>query len=198
MIWIRKRDKFVLTWIVFGMNLLRPVAIEGDSVLCCSTGTTVEQRFICGISIKGLCTDKSQKKKKEKNTFLKKKMRKRVKMEGTQTTLRQIWRHRSLVLGLGRRWAEEGKWEGSGGKRGRILSNAFLICCSVWHPMSCTARGYTHLQSSTSRRKTNRSGVPASKSRTKENNGFKKKKNRHEKESSSRERNREAAGRWKG
>lgn len=69
MILIRKRDKFVLTWIVFGMNLLRPVAIEGDSVLCCSTGTTVEQRFICGVSIKGLCTDKSQKKKKEKNTF---------------------------------------------------------------------------------------------------------------------------------
>lgn len=66
MILIRKRGEFVLTWIVFGVNLLRPVAVEGDSVLCCSTGTTVEQRFICGVSIKGLCTDKSQKKKKEK------------------------------------------------------------------------------------------------------------------------------------
>lgn len=71
MILIRKRDEFVLTWIVFGMNLLRPVAIEGDSVLCCSTGTTVEQRFICGVSIKGLCT-KAERRRRRKILIFKK------------------------------------------------------------------------------------------------------------------------------
>lgn len=75
---IGKRDKSVLTWIVFGVDLLRPVAVEGDSVLCCSTGTTVEQRFVCGVSIQGLCSDKSRKR------------RKRVKMPDTQTTWRPI------------------------------------------------------------------------------------------------------------
>lgn len=80
-------------------------------------------------------------------------------------------------------------------KKRRILSVALLICCSACHPMSCTARGYTHLQSSTCWRKTNRNGVTASKSRTKENNGFKKER---ERERSDGERNTEAAGRWKG
>lgn len=168
---IGRRDKSVLTWIVFGVDLLRPVAIEGDSVLCCSTGTTVEQRFICGVSIQGLCSDKSKREGAKIHFFSKKTRGKELKC---QTTWKQIWRHRSLVLGLGKRRAEEGEE-----RKGRILSNALLICCSVWHPMSCTARGYTHLQSSTCRRKTNRRGVPASKSWRKENNGLKKK--QHEK-----------------
>ncbi len=47
----------MLTWIIFGMNLLRPVPIEGDSVLCRSTGAAVEQRFIRRVSIQGFFTE---------------------------------------------------------------------------------------------------------------------------------------------
>lgn len=52
-----KNWKIVLTGIVFGVNLLWPVPIEGDSVLCRSTGTTVKQWFISSISIQGFCTE---------------------------------------------------------------------------------------------------------------------------------------------
>lgn len=175
MILIRKRGEFVLTWVVFGVNLLRPVAVEGDSVLCCSTGTTVEQRFICGVSIKGLCTDKSQKKKKEKKYL--KKIKTEEKSENARNSDNPETDMKTSLISFRVRKAVSCRGEvgGERRKKGRTLANALLICCSVWHPMSCTARGYTHLQSSTSRRKTNRSRVPASESRTKENNGFKKK-----------------------
>lgn len=50
-------SSFLLTWIVFGVSLLRPVPIEGDSVLCSSTGAAVEQRFLSGLSKQGLCAE---------------------------------------------------------------------------------------------------------------------------------------------
>lgn len=56
----------MLTWIIFGMNLLRPVPVEGDSVLCCSTGTAVKQRLICSVTIQGLYVKMRRQKRKEK------------------------------------------------------------------------------------------------------------------------------------
>lgn len=60
----KKKPETVLTWIVFGMSLLWPVPVESDSVLRCPTGTTVEQRFVCAVSIQRLCTDKMEHKEK--------------------------------------------------------------------------------------------------------------------------------------
>lgn len=142
----QKAQKFVLTWIVFGMNLLWPVSIEGDSVLCCSTGTAVKQRFICRISINGLYTEmrgwkKQGKCEKARNT------------ENHETEIKT-----GGVMGITKEMDGLRKWgarERKGGvgelgheKRGRCAGQ-FFWCHSVWHPIPCTARGYTHLQPST-------------------------------------------------
>lgn len=59
-----KKIETVLTWIVFGMSLLRPVTVESDSVFGRPTGTAVEQRFICAVSIQRLCTERVEHKEK--------------------------------------------------------------------------------------------------------------------------------------
>lgn len=59
-----KKTETVLTWIVFGMSLLRPVPVESDSVLCRPAGTAVEQRFVCAVSIQRLCTERMEHKEK--------------------------------------------------------------------------------------------------------------------------------------
>lgn len=54
----------LLTWIVLGMSLLRPVPIESDSVFRRPAGTAVEQRFVCAVSIQRLCTQRMEHKEK--------------------------------------------------------------------------------------------------------------------------------------
>lgn len=60
----KQKTETLLTWIVFGMSLLRPVPIESDSVLRRPTGAAVKQRFVCAVSIQRLCTERVEHKEK--------------------------------------------------------------------------------------------------------------------------------------
>lgn len=51
-----------LTWVVFGMSLLRPVPVERDPVLGRPAGAAVEQRFVCAVSVQRLCTTEHREK----------------------------------------------------------------------------------------------------------------------------------------
>lgn len=50
----------ILTWVVFGMSLLRPVPVERDPVLRRPAGAAVEQRFVCAVSVQRLCTERTE------------------------------------------------------------------------------------------------------------------------------------------
>lgn len=116
-----KNWKIVLTGIVFGVNLLWPVPIEGDSVLCRSTGTTVKQWFISSISIQGFCTEVMGEKNKRSH---------RVRL------LISIRSRRDGCLSYKRVMVKKAvsQKEEHGDK---VCSTVLLIRHLVWHPSPC-------------------------------------------------------------
>lgn len=136
-----RQQRYFMFWSRDDINKKeRQVCPHVDSLWDESSQTSCHRRWLCTLLFhrhnsrakvylwrlhKGTLHRRKPKEEEGEKYFFLKKKRKRVKMPETQTTLRQIWRHRSLVLGLGKRWAEEGKWEGSGGKRGGFSATLF-------------------------------------------------------------------------